>query len=442
MTKIITESQRIGEQGESFAKERANAMGFMFSRHGPLEAGIDGFLEVRDPETKHATGQIVAAQIKTKAHGLYAAENGSGFEYLMDAADVTYWRDCNLPVIIILVHLERKVAYWKSVETGEGLGHRRLRIDKTQDVFDTNARDRIANLCVTKGGFGVYFPPLQKEDSGYLNMLEVLLPRNIFIAVSPFKNGKQALGELLEHEERPPDDWVIRGGQFMSFRDPRNSPLLSIIDVGTVEKFQTEEVVFPDDEADEYNIIELMRRTLGMQFDGLLTFSRSQFAFYFPANPETINEVYQYKSLKKYTSASVVHKYEKNGKLTYVRHHAFEPRFWRINYQWFLSVTPTFVFTWDGFRPDKFASSRLAGKKQREHNSALIGQFAMWCHLLTRADKTYATKSLFGSDPNNEWMLNFKALESFNLPYGVPDDLWRSTEREIPDGSAQGRLAI
>ncbi len=32
-------------------------------------------------------------------------------------------------------------------------------------------------------------------------------------------------------------------------------------------------------------------------------------------------------------------------------------------------VAPTFVFTWDGFRPDRFASGRLAGKKQREFNS-------------------------------------------------------------------------
>jgi hypothetical protein len=49
-----------------------------------------------------------------------------------------------------------------------------------------------------------------------------------------------------------------------------------------------------------------------------------------------------------------------------------------------MSVTPTFVFTWDGFRPDRFASGHLAAKKQREFNASLLGQFVMWRNLLER----------------------------------------------------------
>ena len=45
MTKTITNQQLIGYRGEAFVSERANAMGFMFSRYGPLEAGMDGLLE-------------------------------------------------------------------------------------------------------------------------------------------------------------------------------------------------------------------------------------------------------------------------------------------------------------------------------------------------------------------------------------------------------------
>jgi hypothetical protein len=43
-----------------------------------------------------------------------------------------------------------------------------------------------------------------------------------------------------------------------------------------------------------------------------------------------------------------------------------EPRFWRLGTTWTMSVTLTFVFKWNGLRPDRFASGRLAGKKQRE----------------------------------------------------------------------------
>ncbi len=440
MAKTITDSQMIGAQGEVFVNERANAMGFMFTPHGTLDAGIDGFLEIRDTETGHATGQLIAVQVKAKTGGLYQRETDSGFEYLMKEDDLAYWRGSNLPVIIVLVDLGRKTAYWKNVDEGEGPDRRRLHIDKVGDVFDTSARDALSDLCVAKSSFGTYFPPSNSGERGHLNMLEVVLPERIFLAASLFKSGRDALVELLEHEDRPPSDWVVRGRQFTSFRDPREGVLSRIVDVGTVEEFSTEEIAFPDSESDEYVFIDLLRRTLGSQFEDVLAFSREQRAFYFLPEPEKIVRAYLYRSLKQQATATVVQKYEKNGRVSYVRHHAFEPRFWRIDDQWFLSVTPTFVFTWDGFRPDKFASSRLAGKKQRENNSALVGQFVMWCHLLTGPEELQSTASLFESDMHAEQILGFKRLDSLSLQRAVPDDLWRSTELVTPDSPDLWRI--
>ena len=442
MAKIITNQQIIGAQGEAVVSERANAMGFMFSRYGPLEAGMDGLLEIRDPITGAASGRLVAVQVKTTNADSYTAETESGFEYLMDDADVAYWKGCNLPVIVVLVRLERNQAYWKSAEKGEGVAGRRLRIDKNRDVFDVRARDAIADLCVAKSGFGVWFPPLKTGERGHLNVLEVILPGAIYVGASPFKSGELALRELLIHEERPPDDWIIRGGQFMSFRDPHECSLRHIVDSGSVEPFASEELAFPDDKADERHMIELLRRTLGVQLDGLLAYNREQRAFYFPAVPGTVERVYPYRSLKQRTSADVVKKYEKDGTLKFVRHHAFEPRFWRIGDQWLLSVTPTFVFTWDGFRPDKFASGRLTGKKQREYNSALIGQFSMWRFLLTGADEDGDANPLFPRETGKNRILHFAPIETLTLPRGVPDDLWRANEPEPRPDVAQGRFSL
>jgi hypothetical protein len=186
----------------------------------------------------------------------------------------------------------------------------------------------------------------------------------------------------------------------------------------------------------------LLRRTLGAQLDGLLAFNRGQKAFYFPADPEQVERTYHYTSLKQQTSAGVVRKYEKDGKLKYVRHHAFEPRFWRVGETWLLSVTPTFVFTWDGIRPDRFAAGRLAGKKQREFNSSLLGQFVMWRHLLTTLGGRDTEGELFTLEPEKEHPLRFAASEPLDLPRGVPDDMWRATEPETFRDDAQTRLAI
>ena len=383
----------------------------------------------------------MAVQVKTKARGAYTAETESGFEYLMDEADLAYWRGSNLPVIVVLVHLERRIAYWKSVQQGIGSGGRRLRIDKSSDVFDESACEAVAALCASKGDWGVSFPPLRTGESAHLNLLEVLLPKTIFVGASPFKSGGPALRELLEHDDRPPDDWVIRGGQFMSFRDPRDGSLAQIVDTGSVEPFDSDEIAFPDDESDEHTIIDLLRRTLTAQLDGILAYSRPQRAFFFAAHPEMTKRAYVYRSLKHRTSAAVVKQYKKDGKVVYVRHHAFEPRFWRIGSQWYLSITPTFVFTWDGYRPDRFGASRLAGKKKLEHQAALTGQFVMWRHLLIHgADGE--TGQLFDLEPDSERLLDFQSLEPLVLPRSVPEETWKPSDPSAPEAINQIHLGI
>ena len=438
MSKTITNAQMIGRQGEEIVGQRAFEMEFVYSHHGPIEAGVDGFLEIRDPSNGQVAGQFVAVQVKTTEKGAYAGETAAGFNYTMAEDDVAYWRDANVPVIVVLVHLENRTVYWKSVDAGQGDGHRRLDIDKREDAFDKSARDSIANLCVDRGQFGVYFPALNHGEQAHLNLLRVGLPPSVYVGFSPHATGRDALFALLKHEDRPPDDWVIRARQFTSFRDPTVWPLSEIVDSGTVERLDCSEVAFPDDEADEHAFIELLRRTLAAQLEGTLAFEKQHRTFYFPAQPPKIKRAYSYPSLKKHTSAQVVQVYRKDGDgvINFVRHHAFKPRFWRVEDEWLMSVTPTYHFTWDGVRPDRFASDRLAGKKQREHNSALSGQLAMWKHLLIdgvheeEADLFPPRRGQSAHRP-----ISFEALDPLKLPKAVPETTWRRTAPDpVDDG--------
>ena len=240
------------------------------------------------------------------------------------------------------------------------------------------------------------------------------------------------MSALLESEERPPDDWVVRGGQFMSFGDPGSGPLADIVDPGTVEPIESDELAFPDEPADEYAFIDLLRRTVATQLEGTLSFDRQRRAFYFPALPPKIERSYYYESLKRRTAAKVVKTYRRGDVLKYVRHHAFEPRFWRIDNKWFMSVTPTFHFTWDGFRPDKFASSRLSGKKQREFNSALSGQLAMWRYVLVDHPDDDAPDLLL-PEGIPEPLITFEALKPLEMEHAVPETIWREAEPQMVD---------
>src|ERR1700730_14827430 len=99
--KLISQNQITGEQGAALAKARAHAMGFLYSSYGPVEAGIDGIIEVRDRITGQVGGRLVAVQVKTRTDGKYTAESGEGFEYLCDPDDIAYWQQASVPVIIV-----------------------------------------------------------------------------------------------------------------------------------------------------------------------------------------------------------------------------------------------------------------------------------------------------------------------------------------------------
>jgi len=433
MAKKITHQQMIGARGEAFVSELTNSMGFMFSRYGPLEAGIDGLLEIRNPVSGTVTGKLIAVQIKTKNTGLYPHENNNGFTYLLAQEDLDYWNSCNLPVIVVLVHLERKIAYWKPVSN-----KRHLQIDKKEDIFGQNARQQIAELSITKEDYGISIPLPRMNENGHLNLLEVLLPTQIYLA-SPRKQQSTSRG-VLSHEPNPPSDWVIRGGQFISFRDPHGGPLMRLLHGDSIRSIKTAKLPISNFDVHENMIIELLRRTLGMQIEEKLAYNREHNLFYFLAHGTNLERSYKYYSRHNKTSAKVVKKYSSNGVLKYVRHHAFLPRFWKMFGKWFMSITPTYHFTQDGSRLDKYAGVRLSKKKKLEFNSAIRGQFIMWSHLLTNND---GHSSLFGVDSSKPPdVLQFKVVTPLRLSRSVPDKLWRATDSNESVDTTQGVFTL
>ena len=433
MAKKITHQQIIGARGEAFVSELTNSMGFMFSRYGPLEAGIDGLLEIRDTVSGTVTGKLIAVQIKTKNTGSYSHENNNGFTYLLAQEDLDYWNSCNLPVIVVLVHLERQIAFWKPVSN-----QRHLLIDKKEDIFDENAREQIAELSITKEDYGISIPLPRIDENGYLNLLEVLLPTQIYLAST--RKQQFISREILSHEPNPPSDWVIHGGQFISFHDPHGGPLMRILHGDSIRSIKTAKLHLSNFDVHENMIIELLRRTLGVQLEKRLAYNRKQNLFYFIAHNTNVERSYKYNSLRNKTSATVVKKYSRNGVLEYVRHHAFLPRFWKMFEKWFMSITPTYHFTQDGLRPDKYAGVRLSQKKKLEFNSAIRGQFIMWSHLLTNND---GHSSLFGVDSSKPPdLLQFKVVTPLRLSRGVPDELWRATDANESVDTTQGVFTL
>lgn len=434
MPKRITDNQVLGAMGETAVRHRFLSMGFQFDGRSPLEAGIDGIAEIMDRGQPLA--KMIAVQVKATAEGSYAAETDASFSYLIRQVDLDYWRGSNLPVIIVLWRRSDDSFYWKEIPRGQNAGDRRLHFDKTEDVLDETSVNRLAGLTVPKAGFGYYVPPLGGGEEALVNMLPVGLPNEIFTATTPY-NRSQAAAILYNETDDPRFDWMIQGETFWSFNDPRNSSCAAIVDLDQVEAVDTIDIAFHDDVDQTNDFIHLLRNTLRHQTRADLDWSKSDKILYFKAFEAGEQRRFSYESSKKKTDADVVsvHVDKKTNVLSFVRHHAFRPRFERLGDQWYLIVSPTYFFSTNGFTPHQYPAALMAGKKRLDKSATLRGQVIMWHRFLTEAARTeeFDASGLFGGDSQADHRLTFGPPPSVHLDIRVPEDKWGGGKKKPED---------
>lgn len=438
MPKLITANQIIGEIGENEVRGRFLAMGFQFDVRSRLEAGIDGIAEVMDRGQPMA--KMIAVQIKSTAAGTWQSEDDSGFTYLIRPQDLAYWRGSNLPVIVVFFRQSDSSFYWKEVPRDGEQGDRRLIINKAEDVLDISAVNKLAALTVPKIGLGHFVPPLGGGEEALVNMLPIKLPSEIFLASTPY-NAKAAMAVMFEGGD-PRFDWAIKTGTFWSFQDPRETSCCDIVDIDQVEAIDTQSIAFHDEVDEQNNFSFLLRQNLRHQTQADLSWCNEQKAFYFIADEQSIRRNFAYDSSKNRTDADVVSVFmDKDGtRISFVRHHAFKPRFELLGDEWFLIVTPTYHFTKDGFTPHPYAAPLLSGKKRLDKSAALRGQVIMWHRLLTRDDRQAERDAadLFGSSKVPEARLQFGEPPSVHLEIRVPEDAWGREKKQNDEALGGG----
>lgn len=428
MGKRITDSQILGELGETAVKKIVLETGFIYENRGRLEAGTDGLIELRDRRNGAPLGKLLGVQVKATADGKYVRETDQQFEYVMKAADFEYWRKYNIPVVIVLWRQSDGTAYWKDVSDGIRGDERRLKFDKNEDVFGPGCADRLAALTIDRRTPGVYVPPLNTGESAILNMMRIRLPEEIFIATSPFGTGRDAIPDLLK-QRKTRFDWVIRKRRYLSFFDPREFGTRAIVDLDQVEAVDTALVALNDDLDDTNDTIELLRRSVAHQASMQIRHQAKERLFYFHALGVNKSRSYKYASSVKDTSAKVVSYYPNKkfpDKPGYVRHHAANLRFERLGDEWFIVIDPTFYFTRNGYEPHPFPGALLAGKKRLERNAAVRGQVIMWQSLL--ADSATPKNDLFQETAASDHLIGFEGLPLAELAQAVPEDTWNRTD--------------
>lgn len=438
MVKKITDNQLIGELGEAAVRTRFLSMGFQFDPRSRLEAGIDGIAEIMiDGEP---TAKMIAVQVKSTRWETYAGEDAHGFTYLLKSKDLEYWKSSNLPVIVVLYRQNDDSLYWAPVPDHTTVEQRKLLFSKTRDVLDRSSVDRLGQLTVPKNGFGYYVPPLGDGETALLNMLPITLPKEMFVASTPYES-KRAITVLFDQGE-PRFDWVIKNGTFWSFHDPREAVTAAIVDLDQVEAFETQLLAFHEDIDEQNNFAYLLRQTLRHQMRAELDWDKESKVFFCRAVEENQPKRFHYQSSKNRTHADVVMAYKNTKepeKTSYVRHHAFISKFECMLDQWFLMVSPTYHFTTNGFRRHSYPHALLSGKKRMDNNASLRGQVIMWHRMLSEHDQE--RNGLFGEQDEREApVLRFAEPPEIELPTTVPEDAWEKPKGKPEDTSNQGLL--
>lgn len=437
MSKTITNSQRLGEIGEKAVCLRFLKIGFQFDSRSRLEADVDGIAEVMDKGKPLA--RMIGVQVKATKSTSYAFEDDASFSYLVRPEDLDYWRGSNLPIILVLYRESDETFFWKEVSTPIGQESRRIHFDKRLDILDENAVDRLAALTVTKAGFGYYIPPLGGGEEALVNILPVTLPKEIFVASTPH-SAKKAVSTVLDSNMPVRFDWVIKGGTFWSFSDPRESACRHIVDLDQVEAIDASEIAFHEDREEINNFAFLLRKALDHQVRADLAWSKERKLYYFRALAINAARSFEYEASKKKTSTNVVNvTFSKadESRVDFVRHHAFVPRFECLYDRWYLVINPTYFFTTNGFTPHSYPAALLAGKKRLDNSASVRGQVVMWHRFLSRSDGEDG--NLF-SQASSEPRLRFGEPPAVALATRVPEDSWGSTKRRVESEDAQERL--
>lgn len=431
--KRIGRSDIIGQRGIAHIDGVVHSMGFVFYPTGGVEAGIDGYIELRDETTGVVGNLLLQVQGKATERQRLQAETDDSFEFACSEDDIAYWMHGTAPVLLIVVLPERGVAYWKSIKEWfrdpDRLKARKVVFEKKTDVFDRDARQAIAAIGLSTAP-GATAPSMRIEEDLLVNLVGVSFGQRFYWAPSPHSTDKSFGAALRALDPKAGSEWIVRGKSVLSFHDLDRWPWNLLCESEAMEEFGSDEWAESDDEDRQRDFVALLNRAMGQFVRPDLWHDRDSGAYYFGKPRDRGKLRYAYKSLKSFVPRDVVNRYGKKREdptqPSYYRHSAFLHRFTRLGGKWFVEITPTYHFTRDGYKPDElFGGERLKKIKELENNAAVMGQFVMWRHFLT----THGAANLYHAQYP---FLGFLAMDPLSLDVGVPDDLWKSQETD-PD---------
>jgi len=278
-------------------------------------------------------------------------------------------------------------------------------------------------------------PPIQEAFANLIPLRQ--FPQTLYVAPALCKSAKQGWmllrrGLKATSHEYVPAAWSLYERNVYSFADPEHCRLRRIMDVGGLEPFDSSSWAYSPDENKRRMFVYLLNSALKDDLWGHgVRHHMDQDVYAFMGHPKDEPRKFRYGNVKVRSTVTVVQHYRtkpKTGKgYQYLRHAGFQGRFRLLGQRWYLEITPTYRFTFDGKQLDRFHEDRLSGIKRLERNRSVLSQLLVWQALLrapwTHADRPrlleFAPLLSFEFQPTTDER-DFTALDAPTVP--IPDD--------------------
>lgn len=237
------------------------------------------------------------------------------------------------------------------------------------------------------------------EEDIYPNLIRINSPQNIFLAElnidrqetitksweTEYKlkrnaSQRKVIMKALEFAgNRFLGDWYFVENKIITFSDLNKSknPLRNIIETGTVEKLTVEEFISVNDNY-KNSYVRLLKTCINQKlFNKHIRWIEKEdyYRFAFTAKTPTVRKI-TWKLKKQATRAAVDEVWNKeHTQILCFKHIAFSTAIFNFDDIFYLSINPTWSYTWNGYEKSKLEKDLLSGIKRLETNKSIYNVF-------------------------------------------------------------------
>ena len=196
---------------------------------------------------------------------------------------------------------------------------------------------------------------------------------------------------MLATTSNPCQGWVIQENKIFTFLDLNShSEFFSVIDIGSVEKIESE--FFFENELIEYRnlFVWLLKNTTKDTLERFrVDYRRKDKMFYFlPRHESEAQRKEQWTGQKKATRTVYEVKYQKKepSKVAYHKHLAFDLSFINFGYDFYCAINPSWIYTFDLYQKSYFHQDLLSKQKKLEFNQSVRNHVLFLAYFLSNLD--------------------------------------------------------